>query len=1431
MAHVQAPSSIVEEQPDPDTQDASVQPKPAPVQPPLKAPEGWLPWGEIERDPKYQRATPAQQRTARERYWEKYLGQHPKIQALPDEEYATKQEQFLAGPPVPKSMGAKIADAAKQELKSFRGHMEALYNFASEAVGGTAAIGAGALGSLSQIVQGELRGRPELIPQTYEAIRDSVRKYAVYEPRTAEGKRSQEALMAAPGYVMEEFERGVSETQDAIYKKLEPALGADQAAKIAISIAQGGIRGTAIMASLGLVGFPKGVRAGKVPDKPTIEEAAPVVEEVPVAVEAQAQLEGPLGGQRLLEDQREPGPSSTIPDEAQFHVIEQPAPFKRAADMEKDELVKMVLTDELTDLPNRRAYNEATKKPIAVLSDIDGLKYFNDNISHGFGDVVLQAKAQASKELGLEIYRTGRTGDEFISQFNTVEEANAALSKLQEKLKGAIIEYTTPDGKVQRFKGITFSYGIGKNLPTADVALNANKAARRAQGLRAQAGERPPGLEELVEQPAEGRQVPSAAAEVALSEAAPSAAPPSAPSARTVLPSSPEPVGGVVLPSEAIGPVLDLRKDRYQLIKEAAERHRAKQRGEPAPKPEPVLRLDLREGPAEQPKEPGQLQRARPEKGLPIVELSAEAFEAEVARSKRTPMTPEERGIAGSINLYSGIPIDQVVALYRWTRGQISPKYRQGKDLTAYQAITARLWPVDKLLEIDPIAHHAAIENTRLRHKVWYGPAYDARVQNLKIVKELSNEERFTVAQMLNTFNNVLEIPLDVLKARRDITEKVLEAFTAARRQFNSHWELYQSGLTEKQRAKAPKYIDHYFTIMRSEKGQLEALMKDNPDAFENVIRNFADKNNFPYEKARRILLGQTPQQGFFGPLTKARHGGPELDAALREWDLLKVMDFYTDGVHRKRYVDQMLKLQEKLVPRIVHSRTRDFVRGYFDQQRGVDTSVSRKIVQENPTLRKALRIEALWQTGTALGVDLPLAIFNMGQVPVNNMSKALWGSISKLEAGPMQDFARASVDVFTKRGRKLIAESRVNYSPGAWEYEKGRRGVEARGERIVEFVTFFQRMGDTWGKSLSYLEGYYRLERLSRGVDPKKIELEVWKELEGYKNAAEKAFFYDKSLQPMVYNNPWLANMGRFKKWTLNTSAYVAGLSVGELVVMAGVLDVLGGPDAIPGMRQLFAALRRNHPDSDAVKVLTTMQNKSVAGAAGVDISKQMTINFAMDPDWWEKATQNFWPTVIGEVSGPTTKKIQNMYYDIQSGYFDKDHPDWKNMGIAVLGHTNSTLRDAARSFKEWEKHYIEYRGGDRGVELSKRDVVLRGFGLTSQQLARRQQEYTKMVQDIHKVNAQREDLLKELRQIQKQADEQGWTPQLLKADDELQDRIDKFGENELVLDLGLDLDGETIKNTILGIDQTPEERVTQSKIQEMLLMDRLAPYRPEPW
>ena len=1430
MAHTQAPGSIIEEQPDPDVQDTGAQVQPASMQ--AQTPKDWLPWGEIEKDPKYQRATHAQQRTARERYWEKYLGQHPKMQALSDEEYAKKQEQFFAGPPVPQSSAEKVVSKTKKALQQSLldewGRAEAFAGIATEF---TTGILGEIAGDVVQVIEGLSKNEADA-KKTADKFKAAVRPYLTYTPTSVRGAEIKKEVADQPLARLNNFIKVITDTTEKLLTDTLAQPTLDDAHRTAKETPASLRLVTDMYSVLGAgVLSPARKPSGKVTSKPTIEEAPIVKGEPPHPPAPPTMSEGgppsaPSGGSP-------PPPSTSALSEhllePQFDIIE-PKVLKRAADMEKEELVRMVLTDELTDLPNRRAYNEAAKKPVAVLSDIDGLKYFNDNISHGFGDVVLQAKAQASKELGLEIYRTGRTGDEFISQFNTVEEANAALSKLQDKLKGAIIEYTTPDGKVQRFKGITFSYGIGKNLPTADVALNANKAARRAQGLRAQAGERPPGLEELVEQPAEGRQVPSAVAEVALSEAAPSAASPSAPSARTVPPSSPEPVGGVVLPSEAIGPVLDLRKDRYQLIKEAAERHRAKQRGEPAPKPEPVLRLDLREGPAEQPKEPGQLQRARPEKGLPIVELSAEAFEAEVARSKRTPMTPEERGIAGSINLYSGIPIDQVVALYRWTRGQISPKYRQGKDLTAYQAITARLWPVDKLLEIDPIAHHAAIENTRLRHKVWYGPAYDARVQNLKIVKELSNEERFTVAQMLNTFNSVLEIPLDMLKARRDLTPKVLEAFTAARRQFDSHWELYQSGLTEKQRAKAPKYIDHYFTIMRSEKGQIEALMRDNPDAFENVIRNFADENNFPYEKARRILLGQTPQQGFFGPLTKARHGGPELDAALREWDLLKVMDFYTDGVHRKRYVDQMLKLQEELVPRIVHPRTRDYVRGYFDQQRGVDTSVSRKIVQENPPLRKALRVEALWQTGTALGVDLPLAIFNMGQVPVNNMSKAIWGSMSKLEPGPMQDFARASVDVFTARGRKLIAESRVNYSPGAWEYEKGRRGVEARGERIVEFVTFFQRMGDTWGKSLSYLEGYYRLERLSRGVDPKKIDLEVWKELEGYKNAAEKAFFYDKSLQPMMYNNPIAANMGRFKKWTLNTSAYVAGLSVGELVIMAGVLDVLGGPDAIPGMRQLFASLRRNHPDSDAVKVLTTMQNASLAGAAGVDISKQMTINFAMDPDWWEKATQNFWPTVIGEVSGPTTKKVQNMYYDIQSGYFDKDHPDWKNMGIAVLGHTNSTLRDAARSFKEWEKHYIEYRGGDRGVELSKRDVVLRGFGLTSQQLARRQQEYTKLVQDKHHAQAEKTALLDELTAISRQAREQGWTTQLLEANEKLVANIAKFNEATLPR-VGSQISGQDIVNTLKGIDKTPEQRVTDNLLQEAILRQRLAPYRPEPW
>jgi GGDEF domain-containing protein len=153
-------------------------------------------------------------------------------------------------------------------------------------------------------------------------------------------------------------------------------------------------------------------------------------------------------------------------------------------------------TSEKTDLPNGRAYTKAPKRAVQVRSDMDGLKWVNDTYGHESGDKLLRAQADALRDEGIESYHV--SGDEFNHQFDTPEEASAAMERVRDRVKRAIIEVELPDGSIKHIQGAAFSYGVGERGSAAEAAMGASKRDRLARGERSERGERPPNLIESV---------------------------------------------------------------------------------------------------------------------------------------------------------------------------------------------------------------------------------------------------------------------------------------------------------------------------------------------------------------------------------------------------------------------------------------------------------------------------------------------------------------------------------------------------------------------------------------------------------------------------------------------------------------------------------------------------------------------------------------------------------------------------------------------------------------------------------------------------------------------------------------------------------------------------------------------------------------------
>jgi GGDEF domain-containing protein/2'-5' RNA ligase len=159
---------------------------------------------------------------------------------------------------------------------------------------------------------------------------------------------------------------------------------------------------------------------------------------------------------------------------------------KSVGEMTPEEMRRELLTSRTVDLPNRRAFDEAEHAEPAKavgMSDADGLKALNDKFGYEAGDQLLRAKAEALKEAGLDAYHD--KGDEFLYRGDSAKDIDTKLGKARDILRDRIIQVTTPQGEVLKFKGADFSFGTGDRLNDAEGRLKEHKSERESSGERA----------------------------------------------------------------------------------------------------------------------------------------------------------------------------------------------------------------------------------------------------------------------------------------------------------------------------------------------------------------------------------------------------------------------------------------------------------------------------------------------------------------------------------------------------------------------------------------------------------------------------------------------------------------------------------------------------------------------------------------------------------------------------------------------------------------------------------------------------------------------------------------------------------------------------------------------------------------------------------
>lgn len=149
------------------------------------------------------------------------------------------------------------------------------------------------------------------------------------------------------------------------------------------------------------------------------------------------------------------------------------------AAMTPEQQYQVAFTNPVTGMPNARAFKEAGPAASYGMSDVAGLKWLNDTYGQAAGDLLLQAKARALQQAGLEAYHTG--GDEF--KFRGVDSAdlNNRLVKANEILRNSVIRVTDPKtGQVHYFEGAEFRHGVGPTTSAAEQGMLGRKAAQKA---------------------------------------------------------------------------------------------------------------------------------------------------------------------------------------------------------------------------------------------------------------------------------------------------------------------------------------------------------------------------------------------------------------------------------------------------------------------------------------------------------------------------------------------------------------------------------------------------------------------------------------------------------------------------------------------------------------------------------------------------------------------------------------------------------------------------------------------------------------------------------------------------------------------------------------------------------------------------------------
>jgi GGDEF domain-containing protein len=175
-----------------------------------------------------------------------------------------------------------------------------------------------------------------------------------------------------------------------------------------------------------------------------------------------------------VKDEKENAPNSR-PTERRVALEKR----RRVSEMSVEEMRRELLTSQVTRLPNRRAFDEASPATAIAMADMDGLKALN-KYGYDVGNAVLLAMGHALRQVGLEAYHD--KGDEFLCRGCDIDELVAKLEHARSLLRHHVAIVERADGGRLNIRGADFSYGVGKNIDQAELALRSHKTERERIG-------------------------------------------------------------------------------------------------------------------------------------------------------------------------------------------------------------------------------------------------------------------------------------------------------------------------------------------------------------------------------------------------------------------------------------------------------------------------------------------------------------------------------------------------------------------------------------------------------------------------------------------------------------------------------------------------------------------------------------------------------------------------------------------------------------------------------------------------------------------------------------------------------------------------------------------------------------------------------------